>query len=505
MVKVRQQRKAKMEQLKPFYITTTLPYVNAKPHVGHALEFVRADALARYKVLSGYEVFLNTGTDEHGIKIHQRAEEQGIDTQTYVDEYSENIRALTEQLGMATDMSGITFNFVRTTDENHKKAAQAFWKLCDEKGYIEKRTYKGKYCVSEELFVPEKDIDREGRWKEHPDKELIDIEEENYFFKASEFSKQLLKHFNANPYFVVPESRANEMKALLERGLEDFSISRVKEKMPWGVPVPEDDTQVMYVWFDALVNYIDVIGWPDDMKKFEEWWPVTQYCGKDNTRQQSVMWQAMLLAAGLPMSKQVIVNGFVTGEGGVKMSKSLGNVVDPVALIEEYGTDALRYYVLREVHPFEDSPFTVELFAESYNANLVNGIGNLVSRVMKMSEDFGTEYTEEQINEVIEAAHEDIFDQGSEYRKAIEEFRFNDAMDYVWEQIGEADEFIQKTEPFKTVKENKQKAQEDVFTCIHTLIRVAHLLKPMMPETSEMILKAVRENKKPEKPLFPRK
>jgi len=497
-------RKVRMEEKQHFYITTTLPYVNDKPHVGHALEFVRADALARYKALSGYQVFLNTGTDEHGIKIHQKAEQEGKDVKKYVDEYSDNIRKLTTQLGMATDVAGVTFNFVRTTDEGHIKAAQAFWKLCDEKGYIEKRTYKGMYCPSCELFISEKDLVK-GECPDHPGKKLLEIEEENYFFKASEFSTQLKDSFEQNPYFVVPESRANEMKALLERGLEDFSISRVKEKMPWGIPVPGDDTQVMYVWFDALVNYIDVIGWPDDMESFKKWWPVTQYCGKDNTRQQSVMWQSMLLAAGLPLSRQIVVNGFVTGDGGVKMSKSVGNVVDPVEIIENYGTDALRYYVLRELHPFEDSPFTMEKFKESYNANLVNGIGNLLSRVMKMSEDFGTQYTEEQIEEVIDAAYEDIFEQGSEYRKAIEEFRFSDAMDYVWKQIAEADEHIQKTEPFKVIKENKEKAQEDVFAAVHSLIRVAHLLKPMMPGTSEKILEAVRENKKPAESLFPRK
>lgn len=491
-----------MEKQKPFYITTTLPYVNAKPHLGHALEFIRADALARYKALSGYEVFLNTGTDEHGVKIYQKAKEEGKDPQEYADESHQNIRDLTRRLGMATDVPNITFNFIRTTDPGHIKAAQEFWKVCDQNGYIEKRKYKGLYCVSCELFISEKDA-VDGKCPDHPDKELVEIEEENYFFKASEFSKTLLDHFEKNPYFVVPESRANEMKAFLERGLEDFSISRVKEKMPWGVPVPGDNTQVMYVWFDALSNYIEAIGWPGDLEKFEKWWPVTQYCGKDNTRQQSAMWQAMLLAAGLPLSRQIVVNGFVLGEGGIKMSKSVGNVVDPVELIEKYGIDALRYYVLREVHPFEDSAFTKERFAESYQANLVNGLGNLVSRTMKMSEDFGVQYNEKQIEEVIEALEEDVYFQGSDFRKAIEEFKWNEAMDMIWKEVGEADEYIQKTEPFRTVKENKEKAQQDVFTVVHQVIKISLMLKPMMPETSEKILKTVRDNKKPES-LFPK-
>lgn len=487
----------------PFYITTTLPYVNTKAHVGHALEFVRADAVARYKALSGHEVFLNTGADEHGLKIYQKAKEEGVEVQEYVDEYAGHLRDLTEKLGMATDVPGITFNFERTTDDKHKKAAEKFWNICKEKGYIEKRKYKGLYCVPDELFVQEKDL-VDGRCPNHPDKELEEIEEENYFFKASAFSEKLLEYYEKNPDFILPKERMNEMKSLLQKGLEDFSISRVKEKMPWGVPVPDDPEQVMYVWFDALVNYLDAIGWPDDMESFSKWWPVVQYCGKDNTRQQSAMWQSMLLAAGIEHSGKVVVNGFVTS-GGVKMSKSVGNIVDPVELIDEYGIDALRYYVLREVHPFEDSDLTKDRFAEVYNANLVNGLGNLVSRVMKMSEDFGTKYTEGQIQEVIEAEEDDVFSVDSDYRKNIEEYRWNDAMDSIWKVIQDTDEYIQKTEPFKVIKENEEKAREDVFKCVHSLIKIAHMLKPAMPETSQKIVEAVSSNKKPAESLFPRK
>lgn len=488
-----------------FYITTTLPYVNAKPHIGHALEFIRADAIARYKALQGHPVFFNTGADEHGLKIYQKAQAEGKEIQTYVDENAEHIKTMIEMLGMATDVPNITFNFSRTTDEKHIKAAQKFWKLCDEKGFIEKRTYKGLYCVGDELFMTEKELVN-GRCPNHPDQELEEIEEENYFFKASSFTERLLEEYEKNPQFILPEARLNEMKSLLKQhGLEDFSISRVKEKMPWGVPVPGDEDQVMYVWFDALINYIVAIGWPDDMESFEKWGRMTQYCGKDNTRQQSAMWQAMLLSVGLPLSKQIIVNGFVTAEGGIKMSKSLGNVVDPVELINEYGTDALRYYVLREVHPFEDSAFTLERFKETYNANLVNGLGNLLSRVLKMSEDFGVQYTEEQIGEIIERIEEDVFELNREYRTSIESFNLMSAMDEIWKEVKSADTFIQETAPFKMVKENKTKAQEDVYTCILSLIKIAHMLRPMMPDTAEKMFKSIRVNKKPEESLFPRK
>ncbi|MCI5108634.1 MAG: methionine--tRNA ligase [Candidatus Pacebacteria bacterium] len=487
----------------PFYITTTLPYVNTKAHVGHALEFIRADTLARYKALTGFEVFLNTGADEHGVKIYQKAKEEGRDVQEYVDEYAKHLEDLTIKLGMARDVDGITFNFTRTTNKEHTEAAKKFWNICKENGYIEKRKYKGLYCVSDELFIPEKDLVN-GRCPNHPDKDLEEVEEENYFFKASAFSEELVDLYENNPDFIFPKERLNEMKSLVEKGLEDFSISRLAEKMPWGIPVPYDPEQVMYVWFDALVNYINVIGWPDDLDSFNKWWPVTQYCGKDNTRQQAAMWQSMLMAANLPPSRRIVVNGFVTS-GGVKMSKSLGNIVDPLELIDEFGIDALRYYVLREVNPFEDSDLTKKRFLEVYNANLVNGLGNLVSRVMKMSEDFGVSYTNEQITEVIEAEREDVFSVDSKYREGAEEYRFNDAMDAVFKVVQETDEFIQKEEPFKVIKENKEKALQDVFTCVHSVIKISQMLLPMMPETSEKIVQAVLENKKPEEPIFPRK
>ena len=377
-----------MSDKKLFYITTTLAYVNAEAHMGHALEFIRADVIARYKKLEGFEVFFNTGSDEHGQKLYQKALEEGKTPKEFTSFYADKFKKLMGLLGI-TEEEGITRNFIRTTDENHIKSAQEFWKICDKNGFIYKKNYQVKYCVGCELEKTDSDL-VDGKCPDHPNSELEIREEENYFFKFSAFGDKLLKLYKENPTFVIPDFRFNEIKAFVERGLQDFSISRLKSKMPWGIEVPNDSEHIMYVWFDALVNYVTAIGWPEDMKKYEKWQVETggmvQYCGKDNLRQQSAMWQAMLMACGLSNSKTIVIDGFATGPGGIKMSKSLGNTVSPVELVEKYSTDALRYFVTRELSTFEDSPVSPEIFKESYNANLANGLGNLTSRIMKMAE-----------------------------------------------------------------------------------------------------------------------
>src|SRR3989344_5203119 len=361
------------------YVTTTLPYVNADPHIGFAQELVHADIFVRHARLLGREVFFNTGTDEHGLKVYRKALEEHIPAQDYADAYAAKFKNLVTSLGLVADI-----HFIRTTDPSHKKAAQEFWRRCDKAGYIYKKNYKIKYCVGCELEKTDSELVN-GRCPIHPNLELELIEEENYFFKFSLFQNKLLTLYAQNPDFVLPPYRFNEIKAFVERGLEDFSISRLKAKMPWGVPVPGDDAHVMYVWFDALVNYISAIGWPDDREKFSKWWPVVQFAGKDQIRQQAAMWQAMLMAAGIAIpSKPILIHGFVLSDGQ-KMSKSLGNVVDPIALVNEYGVDAVRYFIARHMHPFEDSDFTLDKFKEAYNANLANGLGNLVARIMKLA------------------------------------------------------------------------------------------------------------------------
>lgn len=472
-----------MSEKKSFYITTTLPYVNAEPHMGHALEFVRADIIARSKELQGFEVFFNTGTDEHGQKVFTAA--QGKDVQSYVDEYAEKFKELLPKLGISE-----SFHFIRTTDPKHIEAAQEFWKRVDKNGYIYKKNYKTKYCIGCEAEKTDSEIEN-GHCVIHTNLELEEREEENYFFKYSEFGEKLLSFYEKNPSFVIPESRLNEMKEFIKGGLQDFSISRLREKMSWGIPVPGDESHVMYVWFDALTSYISTLGWPNDEETFEKFWvngtPV-QYCGKDNTRFQSAMWQAMLMAAGLPNSHKIVVNGFVTGEGGVKMSKSLGNVVNPVELVDEYGTDALRYFVARELSTFEDTPFTVERFKESYNSNLANGIGNLTSRIMTLAEANLSE-------PVAIAEHEDM----SEYFALLEKFEINNAANFVWEKIGELDKEIQDKKPWAS------KDKEVISDLVTKLYSIARMLNPFMPETSDKIKELVKTNKKPLEPLFLRK
>jgi len=324
----------------------------------------------------------------------------------------------------------------------------------------------------------------------HPNKKAEVVEEENYFFRFSAYGDKLLKLYKENPNFVVPNFRFNEIKKFVEGGLKDFSISRLKDKMPWGVDVPDDKGHVMYVWFDALVNYISAIGWPDD--KFNDWWPVIQFAGKDNLRQQSAMWQAMLMSAGMEPSKQIIIHGFLTSNGQ-KISKSLGNTIDPFKIVEEYGTDALRYYLSREVSPFEDGDFTMDKFKGAYNANLANGLGNLTSRIMKMAETYLEKAPEMSQNTI-----------PKEFSTLLEEFEIQKATDLIWNRISELDAKIQETEPFKLIKEDKEKAVNIIKELLIELYTIASMLNPILPETSEKIKEAIKENKMPET-LFPRK
>lgn len=480
-----------MTESKQFYITTTLPYVNAPPHMGHALEFVRADIIARYKEKMGYKVFFNTGTDEHGLKVYRKAKEKKEDTQVYVDRVSETFQDLIKKLNMRSDI-----NFIRTSEEHHKKSAQFFWKRCLKNGDIYKKEYETRYCVGCELEKTLSDL-VDGRCPDHPNDDLEIIKEENYFFRFSRYQEALLKLYEKNPEFVVPDFRLKEIKSFVERGLEDFSVSRLVEKSPWGIQVPNDAGHSMYVWFDALVNYISAIGWPTDMKTFNKWWPVTQYAGKDNLRQQSAMWQAMLMSAGLPVSKQIVINGFIIS-GGQKMSKSIGNVISPTDLIESYGAEALRYFIARELHPFEDSDMTEDRFKESYNANLANGLGNAFSRITKMAQsynvDYGTLAEEKTILEKV--------DLKKNYHSAFESFEINKAADYVWSKISALDKYIDENQPFKKIKTDEEQAKKDIVYLVHGLWEVAVLLEPIMPESSKKIKDVIKNRQSPEKPLF---
>ena len=468
------------------YITTTLPYVNSDPHIGFAYELVLADALARYSRLMGHEVFFNTGSDEHGQKIAEKADEKGESRQAYVDYYAGEFQKLKETLNLSYD------RFIRTTDPEHKKAAQELWRRCEAKGDIYKKKYKGLYCVGDEMFMKESEL-VDGKCPNHPNLVLQEIEEENYFFKLSNYQAYLEKEYLVRDGVIIPEWRRQEALNFVKGGLEDFSISREKSRLDWGVPVPGDDDQVMYVWFDALTNYISTLGWPEDAEgSYKKFWADSepmQIAGKDQIRFQSIMWQAMLKSADLAPTHTIMYHGFINS-GGQKMSKSLGNVISPFELVARYGTEATRYLLLRHVHPFEDTDITWDRLDEWHNANLVNGLGNLVSRILKMSETYGVML---EVQTSVERKNNEYFDH----------FHIHQYMDKIWSDITDLDGYIQETEPYKKIKTDEVGAKHIVHDLLLKLSHIAHYLEPVMPETSVLIKEAILANKKPEN-LFPR-
>jgi methionyl-tRNA synthetase len=474
------------EMKKTFYITTTLPYVNAKPHIGFAMEIVRADVLARFYKLRGYEVVFNTGTDEHGQKIYEKAVEEKKTPQEYCDEYAAKFSILKDTLNLTYT------NFIRTTDTYHVKAAQEFWNRCLANGDIYKKNYKTKYCIGCELEKTDSEL-VDGRCPIHPNKELEIREEENYFFRFSKYQTELLEHYKKNPEFVTPDYRLKEISTFVEKGLEDFSISRLKKKMPWGVDVPNDPEHVMYVWFDALVNYISTIGWPTDQEQFKKFWPGIQLAGKDNLRQQSAMWQAMLLSAQLPMSKQIFIGGFIN-VNGQKMSKSLGNVIDPLEQVEKFGTDAVRYYLLREIPWDNDGDYSESRMKELYDSELANELGNLVSRITTIAEkdEIKVENSEFKYEELLTA----------EYKELLEKFQFNKAVEYIWNKV----KFLNKqTNDFMPWTKEKEERYNFLVTTLNELHTIGQLLVPFIPETAEKIIAVTQGAVKKAAPLFPRK
>lgn len=461
---------------KKFYITTTLPYVNADPHIGFALEIVQADALARFKRLQGYDVLFNFGTDEHGLKIYRKAVEEGLPPKKYCDNLVLRFIALKKTFNLSYT------NFVRTTDPHHIKAAQEFWRRCNKNGDIYKKQYSTKYCVGCELEKTDSELVH-GVCPLHPTQKIEFISEENYFFRFSKYQKPLLDLYTKNEDFVVPQYRFNEIISFVKSGLNDFSISRLKSKMPWGVPVPDDDKHVMYVWFDALINYISTLGWPENIKQFEAWWPAVQFAGTDNLRPQSAMWQAMLMSSNLPPSKQIFIHGFINSNGK-KMSKSLGNVVNPFTEVEKYGTDAVRYYLLREIPSHSDGDYTTHRFLEVYNADLSNNLGNLVSRIIKLSITNNvtlTPFIPSQINTIID-----------EITPLMETFQFSKAIEKIIEYITNANKYLDETAPWNQKERDAKITIARIIegdSALVSLRTIAEALLPFLPQTGEEILK----------------
>lgn len=452
-----------------FYITTSIPYVNGDPHIGFAMELLQADVLARYARGRGDNVLFSAGSDEHGTKVAQKAAELGKTPEEFTTETSQKFRDLAAQLKVSND------RFIRTTDAGHIQRAQLIWQNLKQDIYKDK--YTGWYDVRQEEFVTEGQIDPARTKPDHP-QAYQKLEEENYFFKLSKYSGQIKKAIESNDLKIVPATKRNEILALLKEGIEDISVSRSTDKLKWGVPVPGDDGQVMYVWFEALMNYITVLGYPE-YEDFEKFWPAdVQVAGKDISRFHAVIWSAMLMSLGLPLPKTIFIHSFIT-VNGEKMSKSVGNVVPPSEIIERYGVDAFRYYFLRHVPSYEDGDFSWERFEEVYNSDLANELGNLVSRTAAMI----TKYQNGLIGDIPPSEH-DI----AGYISALEQCRFDRALEEVWERVKGMNQYIEEEKPWVIAKDDDAAHLREVLAYIaSSILQVAELLEPFMPDVSAKI------------------
>ena len=474
---------------KKFYITTAIDYVNGLPHIGHALEKIQTDVVARYHRSLGENVLFLTGTDENSLKNVQAAEKEGITVQELVDRNSQVFYNLKDVLNLSFD------DFIRTTEKRHIEGVEKLWKACQKDIY--KKTYEGLYCVGCEAFYKESELVN-GLCPEHKKAPEL-VKEENYFFKLSKYQKQLKELIEKNEFKIIPETRKNEVLSFINSGLEDICISRSKERAHgWGIPVPEDPGQICWVWFDALANYITAVGYSLDEKMFQDLWPADiHFVGKGILRFHAVYWPATLLSAGLALPKSIFVHGYITVDGG-KMSKSIGNVINPIELVEKYGTDPVRYFLLREMPPTQDGDFTYEKFEDRYAADLSKGLGNLVARVITLAQNYNFQFPIS--NEFSNSNFQKITDKSwEECKKSLDELRFNEALVSVWRLIGFCDKHIEQTKPWK--KSDKQK--QVISDLLLVLLNIANMLKPFLPETSEKIIKQLKVKKK-SKVLFPR-
>ena len=457
-----------------FYITTSIVYTNAPPHIGFALESIQADVLARYNRLLGKDVFFLTGTDEHGIKVAQAAKNENKTPKEFVDEISERVESLKKILNLSND------DFIRTTDQKkHWPSVRKVWLKLKENGDIYKKKYQGLYCSGCEAFVTKKDLIN-GECFLHGEEPEI-VEEENYFFKLSKYTKEIKRVIERNELKILPEARKNEILNLAGKGLEDVSFSRPRKSLEWGIPVPDDENQTIYVWADALTNYISAIGYEKESPEFKKYWPADVHIiGKDILRFHAAIWPGMLLSLKLPLPKVIFVHGFIT-VAGQKMSKSLGNVIDPFKLVEKYGTEPVRYFLLREIPAAEDGDFTYEKFEARYNADLASGLGNLVARVLTVAEKIKPQLIEGRFQNPELA--EEINNVRKKYEKFLDEFKFNEALTSIWELISFCDKYIDKKRPWEET-ENQTAIIADL---LYVIGNIAKMLQPFLPETSEKI------------------
>ncbi len=472
-----------------YYITTSIPYVNAEPHIGHALELLYADVLARSARASGDDVIFSTGTDEHGGKIAEKAKDNDQSEQEYSDQISAKFRELTKSLDISNN------RFIRTTDPGHIERVKVIWEKLKKDIYKDK--YEGWYCTGDEAFFSDTEVKaNKGVCPAH-NRPYEKLKEENYFFRLSKYTEPVKQAISNGSFRIVPDTRRNEILAVLERGLEDISVSRPKDKISWGIPVPGDSSQVIYVWFEALMNYLTVLGYPEH-EDFKQFWPANaQVIGKDIIRFHAAIWPAMLLALDLPLPKLLYVHGFVTVDGK-KISKSLGNVVNPLDAIKVHGLDAFRYYILRHVPSWDDGDFSWERMDHAYNDELANELGNLIQRTLAMS----VKFADGSVNNIPPAEH-DI----SSYEEAINNCRFDKAVDTIWDQIRGLNQYIDEEKPWQIAASGEKDHLNEVLAyLISSILEIADLLYPFLPKTAEDIKKlfSLERLKLSTKTLFPK-
>jgi methionyl-tRNA synthetase len=468
-----------------FYITTAIDYPNSRPHIGTAFEKIGADVQARFRRMEGYDVHFLMGNDENTIKVSQRAEELGVEAKPYVDDMARQFQEVWKALEISNN------DFIQTSEERHHIGCRKFIQAVYHAGDIYKKAYKSLYCDGCEEFKTAKDVVN-GRCPNHQNRELREVEEENYFFKLSAFGDRLLAHYDANPNFIQPESRRNEIVSLVKSGLQDVSISR--KGFTWGIHVPFDEDQTIYVWFDALLNYITAIGYGTDEERFAARWPADVHViGKDITRFHCALWPAMLMSAGLPLPGRVFGHGFVyrkdesTGEIA-KMSKSIGNAVEPMELIQSFSAEAFRFYFMSQCPFGGDGEFSFERFADAYNAGLANNLGNTFSRTLSMAvRYFDGELTgADTIDANAWRAGLDLDALVSELRELIGSFQYNVAIQKIWgEVLDAANRYITVTEPFKLVKTDPEATKAVLVNLAEAIRVVAILIKPFLPSTAE--------------------
>ncbi len=470
------------------YVTTAIPYVNGAPHIGHVMDYLLADAYYRYHVKLGDEVRFQTGTDEHGNKVFAKAKEAGIDVSDYASQNSQKFKDLISLLNVKPT------GFIRTTDKDHERRCQEIWKKLED--HIYKSSYEGWYCEGCENFVTQKEYDENNGVCPDHQKPYQKISEENYYLRISDFKDKIIKAIENDELLILPDFRKKEMLELL-KDAPDVSVSRPVKSLSWGVPIPGDDSQVMYVWIDALSNYITALGYPEN--DISDFWPAdAQFVGKDILRFHTIIWPAMLMGLGLPLPKVICSHGFILANGQ-KMSKSLGNVVDPIEAINKHGVDAFRYYFLRHIDTFVDSDFTWDKFEDAYNNELANDLGNLVQRLATLAN---------KNNIIINSDKKISIDTDRQYNDFMNLFEFSKAFDYAWEKVQNINKRIDVEKPWEIAKNG---TTEQLNECLGSLIRdllfANELLSPFLPGVTEKIstiFKAGQEIVPPKTPLFPK-